>query len=127
MLRLQPAHERDAVWDALLPAGVSVLPADLARVDELLSEPELLAPFRTLWRARDAASGGQASSFGRPTIAMATYVRLMVLRSRTGWGYATLVREVSDSLHPAAVLPHPADRSGTDQVDGPQAHPAARA
>ena len=99
MLRLQPAHERDTVWDALLPAGVTVLPPDLARVDELLSDPALLAPFRTLWRERDAASGRQAESFGRPTIAMATYVRLMVLKARTGWGYATLVREVSDSLH----------------------------
>lgn len=99
MLRLQPTHERDTVWDVLLPVGVVILPPDLARVDELLSEPALLAPFRNLWRERDAASGRQAESFGRPTIAMATYVRLMVLRARTGWGYATLVREVSDSLH----------------------------
>jgi transposase, IS5 family len=99
MLRLQPAHERDTVWDALLPAGVTVLPPDLARVDELLSDPALLAPFRTLWRERDATANRRAESFGRPTVAMATYVRLMVLRSRTGWGYATLVREVSDSLH----------------------------
>lgn len=99
MLRLLPTAERDTVWDALLPAGVTVLPTDLARVDELLSDPALLAPFRTLWRERDAASDRRAESFGRPTIAMATYVRLMVLKSRTGWGYATLVREVSDSLH----------------------------
>lgn len=99
MLRLQPAHERDTVWDVLLPVGLVVLPPDLARVDELLAEPALLDPFRALWRERDAASGRQAESFGRPTIAMATYVRLMVLRARTGWGYATLVREVSDSLH----------------------------
>jgi transposase, IS5 family len=30
---------------------------------------------------------------------METYVRLMVVKQRTGWGYETLVREVSDSLH----------------------------
>jgi transposase, IS5 family len=30
---------------------------------------------------------------------MASYVRLMVLKQRHGWGYETLVREVSDSLH----------------------------
>ncbi len=30
---------------------------------------------------------------------MATYVRLMVVKQRSGWGYETLVREVSDSLH----------------------------
>lgn len=99
MLRLQPDQERDTVWDALLPAGVTLLPPDLAAVDELLSDPALLAPFRNLWRERDAASGRHASSSGRPTLAMATYVRLMVIKARTGWGYATLVREVADSLH----------------------------
>ena len=99
MLRLLPTAERDTLWDALLPAGVAVLPPDLARVDELLADPLLLAPFRALWRERDAGSGRRAEWFGRPTIAMATYVRLMVLKARTGWGYATLVREVSDSLH----------------------------
>ena len=30
---------------------------------------------------------------------MASYLRLMVVKQRTGWGYETLVREVSDSLH----------------------------
>jgi len=99
MLRLSPAQERDTIWDAVLPAGAILLPPDLARVDELLSDPAFLAPFRTLWRERDAASGRQAEAFGRPTIAMATYVRLMVIKARTGWGYATLVREVADSLH----------------------------
>jgi IS5 family transposase len=44
-------------------------------------------------------SGRSAAGHGRPTIAMATYVRLMVVKQRSGWGYETLVREVSDSLH----------------------------
>jgi transposase, IS5 family len=30
---------------------------------------------------------------------MGCFVRLMVIKQRTGWGYQTLVREVSDSLH----------------------------
>jgi IS5 family transposase len=30
---------------------------------------------------------------------MEVYVRLMIVKARTGWGYETLVREVSDSLH----------------------------
>jgi hypothetical protein len=30
---------------------------------------------------------------------MGCLVRLMVSNQRTGWGYQTLVREVSDSLH----------------------------
>ena len=36
---------------------------------------------------------------GRPTIAMETFVRLMVLKQRYRWGYRTLVAEVSDSIH----------------------------
>jgi IS5 family transposase len=36
---------------------------------------------------------------GRPTIAMETDVRLMVLKARHDWGYRTLVAEVSDSIH----------------------------
>ena len=36
---------------------------------------------------------------GRPTIAMETYVRLMVLKARYRWGYRSLVAEVSDSIH----------------------------
>lgn len=99
MLRLSPAAERDTIWDALLPAGIAVLPPDLAAADVLLADPALLAPFARLWAERDAATGRQARTTGRPTIAMATYVRLMVLRARTGWGYATLISEVSDSLH----------------------------
>ena len=93
MLRLAPAAERDAIWDGLLPPGVAVLPADLAAADALL------APFERLWAERDAAAGTCARAFGRPTIPMAMYVRLMIVKTRTGWGYATLVREVSDSLH----------------------------
>jgi len=99
MLRLQPDHEPDTLWDVLLPAGVTLLPPDLAAIDELLAEPALLAPFRALWRARDAASGRQAETTGRPTLPMASYVRLMAIKARTGWGYETLVREVSDSFH----------------------------
>ncbi len=36
---------------------------------------------------------------GRPTIALETYVRLMVLKQRYRWGYRSLVAEVSDSIH----------------------------
>ena len=36
---------------------------------------------------------------GRPTIAMETYIRMMVLKQRYRWGYRSLVAEVSDSIH----------------------------
>ena len=80
------------MWDEVLPIEVRELPEDLARLDRVLSDPALLSPIAQAWEqgARDR---------GRPSIAMATFVRLMVIKQRTGWGYETLVREVSDSLH----------------------------
>ena len=35
----------------------------------------------------------------RPTIAIETYIRLMVLKARYPCGYRTFVAEVSDSIH----------------------------
>jgi transposase, IS5 family len=58
----------------------------------MLRDPALLQPIAD---HREHPALGQ----GRPTIAMETYVRLMVVKQRSGWGYETLVREVSDSLH----------------------------
>jgi IS5 family transposase len=91
MLRLE-AGQVLSLWDEVLPIEARELPEDLRRIDVLLSDRELLAPIRASWRT--AAVG-----HGRPTIAMETYVRLMVVKQRSGWGYETLVREVSDSLH----------------------------
>lgn len=91
MLRLMPAQPVMTIWDTLLPAEVRALPEELARLDHVLSDPLLLRCFETRWE--------QQSGQGRPTIPMATYLRLMVIKHRTGWGYETLMREVSDSLH----------------------------
>jgi transposase, IS5 family len=87
----------ESLFDEALPSEVRELPEGLARLDELLSDAALLAPIAERW---DAA----ARERGRPTIAM--FVRLMVLKQRTGWGNETLVREVSD------VLPSRVDGSG---------------
>ena len=68
------------------------LPADLAALDGLLAGPGVLAPIEASWAAG-------AVAFGRPTVPMDRFVRLMIVKARSGWGYETLVREVSDSLH----------------------------
>jgi len=88
----------ESLWDEILPAEVKALPDDLTRLDELLADPALLAPIAVRWE-RLLAETGSSSGRGRPTIAMDTYVRLMVIKHRSGWGYETLMREVSDSLH----------------------------
>lgn len=98
MLRLL-AGQVESLWDEVLPVEVRELPEDLRRIDALLSDPALLAPIAAHWRAEADASGRSAAGHGRPTIAIETYVRLMVVRQRSQWGYETLMREVSDSLH----------------------------
>src|SRR6266498_4090166 len=98
MLRLQ-GEQVESLWDEVLPEEARRLPDDLAVIDEVLRDVSLLSPIEVHWRREAQERGRSAVGCGRPTIAMATYVRLMVLKQRFGWGYETLVREVSDSLH----------------------------
>ena len=98
MLRLQ-AGQVEQLWDEVLPLAVRELPEDLARIDRLLSDPALLVPVAAHWAREAQASGRRSECHGRPTIPIETYVRLMVIKQRSGLGYETLVREVSDSLH----------------------------
>jgi IS5 family transposase len=76
------------LWEALLPSEALVMPAELAAVDRLLDDPRFFEPFR---RWFDPA-------WGRPSIPMETYLRLMFLKYRYRLGYETLCAEVSDSL-----------------------------
>jgi len=98
MLQLQ-GPQAECLWDEVLPNEVRELPEDLAQIDELLSDSALLKPITELWRREDLEAGRDATATGRPTIPIATYIRLMVIKQRSGWGYETLVKEVSDSLH----------------------------
>jgi hypothetical protein len=91
MLRLV-GGQVESLFDIAVPIEVRELPGDLAALDVLLADRAVPGPIERVW---DRAAHGR----GRPTIAMATFVRLIVIKQRTGWGYETLVREVSDSLH----------------------------
>jgi transposase, IS5 family len=95
------ARVQARLWDQLLVVGMAVrpLPEDLAAIDALLADQGVYEPIRELWRRVDAERGTAALTEGRPTIAMETFVRLMALKVRSGWGYGRLVREVEDSLH----------------------------
>lgn len=93
------AGQAESLWDEALPVEVRELPDDLAALDRELSDPELLGPIVERWRREVLETGRAVLTSGRPTIAMETYVRLMVLKQRFRWGYRTLVAEVSDSLH----------------------------
>jgi transposase, IS5 family len=93
------ADRAESLWEEALPIEVRELPEELAALDRLLSDRELLSPIVAHWR-REVEDGGRAVlTDGRPTIAIESYVRLMVLKQRYRWGYRTLVAEVSDSIH----------------------------
>jgi IS5 family transposase len=92
MLRLS-GGQVESLFDLGLPVGVAELPTDLAALDRLLDDPALLAPIAAAWAA-------ESRYHGRPSVPMDRFVRLMIVKARSGgWGYETLMREVSDSLH----------------------------
>lgn len=83
----------ESLFDLGLPVEVCELPSDLAALDRLLDDRALLGPIEAAWKL-------EHRDRGRPSIAMDRLVRLMIVKARSGgWGYETLVREVSDSLH----------------------------
>jgi IS5 family transposase len=64
------------------------MPAELARVDALLDDERFFAPFRAHFDL----------TFGRPSIPVETYLRLMFLKVRYRLGYESLCAEVIDSI-----------------------------
>ena len=98
MLRVAPQRQ-GCLMEAMLPAGLVLLPADLCAIDELLADGGVYASVWELWRARDREHATATLTDGRPTIAIECFVRMMVLKTQHGWGYERLVREVGDSLH----------------------------
>jgi IS5 family transposase len=108
----------ESLFDEALPIEVRELPADLARLDGLLGDHTLLAPIAAQW--------AQASrDRGRPTIAMTMFVRLMVIKQRTGWGYETLVRRGLGLVASASLRGAVAGGVDAARVDDPQAGAAA--
>ncbi len=68
------------LFDLALPEPLRELPMDLAAIDELLKDEEMLTPFRVHWDEEVKAGLIGSTRWGRTTIPMATYVRLMVLK-----------------------------------------------
>ena len=80
----------ESLFDEVLLAGARVA-AGFGSTGRAVADESLLAPIAAAWQQA-------ARNHGRPTIAMATFVRLMVVKQRCGWGYATLVREVGPEV-----------------------------
>ena len=64
------------------------MPAELEAVDRLLDDPRFFEPFRCWFDP----------VWGRPSIPIETYLRLMFLKYRYRLGFETLSAEVSDSI-----------------------------
>ncbi|HEY3033703.1 MAG TPA: hypothetical protein VGJ54_03485 [Streptosporangiaceae bacterium] len=73
-------NDGDTLWDHLLPEGARVLPQDLARLDDVLLDPAMVAPFRARFERLADQCSADPLHRGRPTIPMATYLRLMVIK-----------------------------------------------
>jgi transposase, IS5 family len=76
------------VWDEVLPEQARRLPQELARIDAYLDDERFIAPWRSVFDPR----------LGRPSVPVATLLRLLYLKHRYQLGYESLCREVGDSL-----------------------------
>jgi transposase, IS5 family len=85
---LRTTSPQASLWEAILPAEALGLPSELTKVDRLLDDPVFIQPFRAHFDP----------TFGRPSIPIDTYLRLMFLKHRYGLGYELLCREVADSI-----------------------------
>jgi transposase, IS5 family len=85
---LRTVGNQATLWESVLPEGVVPMSSELARVDELLDDPRFYEPFKKFFDP----------SWGRPSIPIETYLRLMFLKNRYRLGYETLCRETADSI-----------------------------
>jgi IS5 family transposase len=89
MLRLDNnSQEQPSFWESVLPPELFQMNEELTRVDKLLADERFLTPFREKF----------STGIGRPTTAVATYLRMMYLKYRYQLGYEVLVKEVKDSF-----------------------------
>jgi transposase, IS5 family len=89
MLRIDNSSQQSpSLWETVLPPELFQMNEELTQVDKLLDDERFFAPFRERFGTR----------MGRPTTAVATYLRMMYLKRRYQLGYEVLVKEVSDSL-----------------------------
>src|SRR6266508_4681692 len=85
---LRTVGPQGSLFELLLPAGMRVLSGELAKIDTVLDDERLFAPFRPFFDPVE----------GRPSIPIETYLRLMFLKARFNLGYERLCVEVNDSL-----------------------------
>lgn len=89
MLRLDnDSQKQPSLWEIVLPPELFQMNEELTQVDKLLGDECFLAPFQAKF----------GTGIGRPSTAVATYLRMMYLKYRYQLGYEVLVKEVRDSF-----------------------------
>ncbi len=86
MLRLD--NKQPSLWESVLPPELFEMSEELTKIDKILDDERFFAPFMEKFYSR----------VGRPTVPVATYLRIMYLKRRYKLGYETLVKEVNDSF-----------------------------
>ena len=105
MLRLDHSEQKD-VFEGLYDPRLFELSDELKKIDELLRDPQLLTPFKEKFSKKR----------GRPTVPVATYLRLMYLKDRYQFGYETLVDEVEDHIKWRKFCQIPLDKTVPDST-----------
>ena len=84
----RPISQQMSFGDGFIDASLYELDEELTKVDELLSNPQLLKPFEEAFDP----------SLGRPGTAVGIYLRMMYLKFRWGLSYEEVEREVRERL-----------------------------
>ena len=73
MLRIDnSSRQNPSLWESVLPPELFQMNDELSKVDRLLDDERFFAPFRKRF----------ATTMGRPTTAVATYLRMVYLKNR---------------------------------------------
>ena len=83
-----PISQQMSFGDGFIDASLYELDEELRKVDEFLSDPQLLKPFEDVFDP----------SFGRPGTAVGIYLRMMYLKFRWGLSYVEVEQEVKERL-----------------------------
>lgn len=109
MLRLdypEIAANQVSIIESLLPPEILKLPADLEKVDQILKDESFEEPFIERFNV----------TIGRGSVPIRPYIRLMVLKYSTVWGYETLESKVNDSLTLKKFCRIPLDKCAPDST-----------
>jgi IS5 family transposase len=99
------AEQKD-VFENLYDPRLFELSEELKKVDEWLREPKIFKPFQEQFGTKR----------GRPSVPVATYLRMMYLKDRYQMGYETLVEEMQDHIKWRKFCQIPMDKQVPDST-----------